>query len=213
MKTSKCYLCLLLTGLLMVTTSLSATSDYENVMSNVLEKLDAAKNVADLQQCRGQFERIMTMYPNDWLPLYYVAYCDIQMVFYPGDIDKQQFLDDAKKKLEQLTDFPGADLSEVNTLWGYYYNSLVTIDPQNGQNYYQKVLESYQTAIQQNPENPRPVCLLAFYKQYLPSFLKSEKEIAEGKEKAKELFAKEKRSVNKPYWGAYFLHMIKVEDK
>jgi len=213
MKTIKCYLCFALFALFTCSGSVYAASEYEKVMGGVLDKLDSAKTIDDLLQCRSQFERISAMYPENWLPVYYVAYSDIQIVFYPGEADKQQLLDDAKTKLEQLADNAGADLSEVNTLWGYYYNALVMLDPQNGQKYYQMVLEYYEKAIRQNPENPRPVCLMAFYKQYLPPFLKSEKEIAEGKAKAKELFDKEERTIQKPYWGANFLEWIKTEDK
>ena len=212
MKTIKCYLCFALIGLF-VSSGNALASDYEKVMGSTLEKLDSAKTIADLQQCRGQFERIVAMFPDQWLPVYYIAYSNIQMTYYPGEVDKPQLLDDAKVKLEQLAKHPDADLSEVNTLWGYYYNAWVMVDPKNGEKYYRNVLESYEKAIGQNPENPRPVCLLAFYKQYLPPFLRSDKDIAEGKEKARELFAKEERTIEKPYWGVQFLEWIQTEKK
>lgn len=213
MKTIKSYLCFVVVCLLAGSGNALASSGYAEVMGGTLGKLDSAKDMADMQQCRGQFERIAAMYPDNWLPTYYVAYCTIQMVFYPGEANKQQLLEDAKTKLEQLSADKKADPSEVNTLWGYYYNALVVLAPQNGQKYYQKVLESYDKAMKQNPENPRPVCLSAFYKQYLPAFLRSDKEIAEGKEKAKELFDKEERTIDKPYWGKGFLEMIKTDNK
>ncbi len=213
MKTIKSYLCFALLSLLSTSLCSSTTSEYKEVMAKVLNQLDTAKDIKDLQQCRSQFERIAAMYPDNWLPVYYIAYSDIQMVFYPGEKDNQKLLDDAKNILVELENDKGADQSEVHTLWGYYYNALVMVDSQNGQKYYQQVMDSYNKAIKLNPENPRPVCLLAFYKQYLPPFLKSEKEIIEGKEKAEELFIKEKRTIEKPYWGSYFLNMIKVEKK
>jgi hypothetical protein len=66
----------------------------------------------------------------------------------------------------------------------------------------------FERMAQMYPDDPRPVCLLAFFKQHLPPFLRNDSEIAEGKEKAKDLFAKETPSADKPYWGVYFLNMI-----
>ncbi len=212
MKTIKFYLCL---AFIVLSTSFGnalENAEFLTVMGNTLAKVDSAQNVNELRRCRNQFERIAQKYRDHWLPVYYIVYCDLQMIYYPGEADKKQLADDAKSFLEKLDKMSEADQSEVHTLWGYYYSALVMVDPQNGQKYYQKVIDSYEKAITLNPENPRPVCLLAFYKQYLPSFLRSDKDIEEGKQKAKELFEKEERTIEKPYWGLNFLDWIKTNN-
>jgi tetratricopeptide (TPR) repeat protein len=200
------YLYLLLVSIFCLPAD-AAGSDYQDALRIALAGLDAAES--DYLTCRNQFERMAQMYPDEWLPVYYTAYCDLQMIYVEqAATNAQSLLDEAKSLLEKLATAPGADPSEVSALWGYYYMAIITLDAANGQRYFQQAIAAYEKAIALNPDNPRPVCLLAFFKQHLPPFLRVDSEIAEGKEKAKALFAKETPSTDKPYWGAYFLNMI-----
>lgn len=185
---------------------------YEKTMNELVVKLYAAPDANTLQQCKNQFERLHSVYPEEWLPLYYLAYSDIQLTDYDrASAQNEKYLEEAKTYLEKLDKDGKADQSEVKTLWGYYFNALTLQNPEvNGQKYYTKVLSSYTEAITLNPENPRPVCLMAMYEQYLPEFLRSGKDTASEKEKARLLFEKETPSIDKPYWGAMFLEWIKV---
>ncbi|MDR1880052.1 MAG: hypothetical protein LBQ78_03895 [Tannerellaceae bacterium] len=210
MKTNFYYFCLLMISLFSLPVN-AAGSGYQDAMRTALTSLDAAAPSQYLS-CRNQFERIAQLYSDEWLPVYYTAYCDLQMIYTKqAAANAQALLEDAKNLLTKLDTFRGADLSETSTLWGYYYMALITLDGANGQKYFAQTVGGYEKAIALNPENPRPVCLLAFFKQFLPAFMRSESEIAEGREKAKALFEKEKPSIEKPYWGAYYVDMIKQQ--
>jgi len=207
MKNLKVLLCVVFSISTLFVTAQSADKQYNVAIEKALNGLDSAKSVQDMQKIRNQFERISNKYTKEWLPLYYVIYCDLQMVYYnpKGEIN-HSILDDAGKRLTQLEKMEDADKSELNTLQGYYYNALIMLDPQvNGQKYFNDVTSNYKNAINQNNKNPRPVFLLAFFEQRLPDFLKSDAVFCEELKKAENLFVEEKKSIHKPYWGKDFL--------
>lgn len=211
MKTFKLYLC---TALLTFTIGLSAqsTSVYEQAMEKTLAKIDSAGNVKDLLSARNQLERISLMYTDEWLPPYYMAYVDIQSVYMGQKSEKA--LENAKTNLDKLSSYAKADKSEVNTLFGYYYMALIMLDPAtNGQKYFNNVNSSFSKALEQNPDNPRAIYLSAFFDQNLPEGLRSGKDFCTEIGKAKELYAKGQKSVDKPYWGEYFLNTIATQCK
>lgn len=211
MKTFKLYLCI---ALFTFTMGLMAQSNpiYEQAMEKALAKVDSAKSVKDLSLARNQFERISQMYADEWLPAYYIAYSDILSVYMGQKNEKA--LENAKTNLDKLSSYAKADKSEVNTLLGYYYMALITLDPAtNGQKYFNNVNSSFSKAIEQNPNNPRAVYLSAFFEQNLPEGLRSGKDFCTEMKRAKELYAKEQKSVQKPYWGEYFLDMISAKCK
>lgn len=184
---------------------------YEKAMISTLAQLDSAQNATQLQQCKNQFERIAQTYSAEWLPVYYVAYCGINSVYYNPKSEKNEaLLIEALQRIETLHGFPQADLSEINTLLGYAYTALVMLKPQaNGQKYATEIIRLYEQAMQENPDNPRPIVLLADFESYLPDFMKSGKNSEEEYAKASVLFEKEKPNIEKPYWGRYFLEIKK----
>lgn len=183
---------------------------YEEYMQLALNKLDSANTVEGLLQAGNQFDRISKNYSSEWLPVYYVAYCDINSVFYdPKSSRNEMVLVKADKAIEDLYAFPNADLSEINTLKAYRLTAMIVINPQvNGQKYSSEVIQLYETAIAQNPENPRPVILLADFERRLPPFIRSDKRNPEEeKAKAALLFEKEEPGIDNPYWGRVFLEI------
>jgi hypothetical protein len=184
---------------------------YEQVMSQVLELLDSAKTADDLINCNSQFERIAGMYPDKWLPVYYMAYTNIQACYYDQKSSKRsKWLDSAKDKIEIMKADKNADKSEVLTLYGYYLNALILENPQdNGQKYSMEVIASYEKAMDLDPENPRPVVLLAMFEQFLPDFMKTKRNPNEELEKARILFEKEAPSIKAPYWGEFYIGYVK----
>jgi len=184
--------------------------EYAQLMSEVLTKLDAAKTANDLMVCRNAFELLSQKHNSQWLPVYYIAYCDIEMVYYDqGGERNTTRLEDAKRYLEKLDKDKSADASEVNTLWGYYYMALITTNPAvNGQRYYNLVYSSLNKALEQNPDNPRPIVLGLFFDNFMPEFLRPKRDIEGESAKAKALFNKEEKGVEMPYWGANYLGYI-----
>lgn len=212
MKTTVLGLCLVV-SLLLSSAGYAAKRDnkYEETMNELVAKLYSAPDVNTIQQCKNQLERVHSVYEEEWMPLYYLAFCDIQMTYYQQGSEKNKgILEEAEKYLKELDKKDNIDKSEVFTLWGYFYNAMTLLNPEvNGQAFYSKVVSSYTKAMELNPENPRPVCLLAMYEQYLPDFLQSGRKAIEEKEKAGLLFEKEQPSIDKPYWGALYLNYIK----
>lgn len=181
---------------------------YDKAMYETLVQLDSAGTIRQLQHCKNRFERIAQRYPDEWLPLYYAAYCGVNSIFYDAQSKQNRaLLDEAGDRIERLFHFPQADLSEINTLKGYYLTAMIVLDPEvNGQKYFSEIIGFYEKAMDENPENPRPVFLLADFERRLPAFVRSgkrdpDKETA----KARLLFEKEQPNIEKPYWGKYFL--------
>lgn len=185
-------------------------TQYEEFMRLALNRLDSANTVEELQQIGNLFERIAKKYSQEWMPAYYVAYCDVNSVFYDLKSSRNEMiLIKANEIIESLYAFPNASQSEVNTLKAYCLTAMIAMNPQvNGQKYSSEVIQLYERAIAQDPENPRPVILLADFERRLPPFIRSDKRNPdEEKVKAALLFEKEEPNIEKPYWGKFFLEI------
>lgn len=217
MKTMKIYAVLVLVSFIFCnfTQQVSAQGGdlYQSSMEKALTKLDEVKSAADLLDCRNLFERIALKFGDKWQPVYYTAYCDIQMVYFDKASDQNSVrLTQAQKELEKLDCISGADKSEVSTLWGYYYNAHIMLNPGNAQTIFGQVVGAYEKALAINPENPRAVILRAFFNQFLPPIVKLKIDTPVEVEKAKNLFVKQEKGIDKPYWGEVFVNYIKTEN-
>ncbi len=184
---------------------------YPSAMEKALAQLDEVKSTADLLECRNRFERIASKFGDKWQPVYYTAYCDIQMVYYDKAAEHNTVrLTHAQQELEKLDRISDADKSEVSTLWGYYYNAQIMLNPANGQTLFGQVVGAYEKALAINPENPRAVILRVFFNQFLPAVVKLKIDTPAEVEKAKSLFEKQEKGVDKPYWGESFVNYIKL---
>lgn len=184
---------------------------YAKAMEETLAQLDTATTVQSLQKCKNAFERIIPISAEEWMPLYYVAYCDIRSAFANPRSDKAVlFLGNSKQSIEKLRENKAANRSEVETLSGLYNMAMITLDPQtNGQAYFGEVIGALRKAQAMNPENPRPRALLVFFNAQLPDFIKEKMNEQEEIETATALFAKEEKSIDQPYWGEEYLRMIR----
>lgn len=183
-------------------------AQYEEFMQQALRRLDSAATVEELQQTGNLFERISKKYSLEWMPAYYVAYCNVNSVFYDAKSSRNEmFLTKAGEIIDALYSYPDATQSEINTLKAYCLTAMITTNPEvNGQKYFSEVIRLYEKAIAQDTENPRPVILLANFEQQLPPFVRPDKRNPdEEKAKAAVLFEKEAPNIEKPYWGKFFL--------
>lgn len=213
MKTLKINL-LLFFSLFIISVSAQSTDDmYTKVMDNAIVVMDTSRTVGSIKKARNQFERIAQKYSDQWLPIYYLAYSDLEMVYLnPKAEDNLALLAEAKDKLNQLKKLTNVNKSELSTLWGYYYSALIVTDPPtNGQKYYNEVISNYKKAIKLDTENPRPVFLLAFFEQNLPPFLQSGKNYCAELKKADQLYDKGQNLTNEIHWGKGFLTMLLVK--
>lgn len=182
----------------------------QKAMETAIDQFDQVKDAADLQVCKNSFERIAASYPERWLPVYYAAYLNTELVYWEMKSEQNtQRLEAAEKYLKQLEGLEEADRSEVATLWGYFTMCRISQNPQTlGQELYQPTVTKFEEAMRLNPANPRPVILLAFFEQNLPPFLQSSRNREEEMKNAEELFNREQKSYSAPYWGKHFLQMI-----
>ena len=188
---------------------------YVKAMEAAIEQFNKVQNAADLQVCKNSFARIAGSYDKQWLPTYYAAYLNTELVYWEMKSDQNSMrLAEAEKYLNRLDQMEDADSSEVENLWGYYYMCRISQDPEAmGQQLFQPTVAKFEKAMTLNPENPRPMILLAFFEQNLPPFLQSKRNRAEEKKKAEELFNKEEKNYSKPFWGKYFLQMINTDSE
>lgn len=202
---------LILFALCSLSASAQSTDEvYTKGMNSAIVQVDTAQTVTSIRKVRNQFDRISQKYFDQWLPLYYAAYCNLEMVFRnPKVSDSQSLLADSKEKISRLEKMKGVNKSELSTLWGYYYNALIATDlATNGEKYYNEVMSNYKKAIELDANNPRPVFLLAFFEKNLPSFLQSGKEYCGELKKSQELYNKEENSLGDIHWGRGFLTML-----
>lgn len=197
----------------LLTISLSAQSTdevYAKGLENAIAKMDTAKTIRSIKQVRNQFDRIAQKYSDQWLPIYYVAYNDLEMIYLnPQSEENLNLLVEAKERLNQLEKLKGVNKSELSTLWGYYYSALIVTDPAtNGAKYYNDVMSNYKKAIELDTSNPRPVFLLAFFEQNLPSFLQSGNDYCGELNKSEALYNEKKNLTSEIHWGKNFLTML-----
>lgn len=191
----------------------SVDAVYEQAMLKTVAKLDSSYTIPLLKQQKNQFDRISSKYTKEWLPVYYSVYCNLQSVYLNPKADNSSvLLEEAKEKLSSLEKYKNVDLSEINTLWGYYYTALISLDPQtNGAKYFGQVMSYYKQAIAENAANPRPVYLLAFFETNLPPFMQQGKDFCGELGKAEDLYKDENSKSVKPHWGKEFLQMLQAK--
>ncbi|MBN2595354.1 MAG: hypothetical protein JXR82_01050 [Marinifilaceae bacterium] len=146
-------------------------SEFYQILGSSLSKLVATQNEADILSVVNEIKRLETIFPEEWLTNYYIAFLDLKVSF-STPIEKQKvLLKEALLKIESLKQNKSANLSEVYTLEGYYYLALIAQNPaQNGQVYYKEVISAYSKAIAYNGKNPRPALLLCLFKNKMAQF-------------------------------------------
>lgn len=182
----------------------SAQTPFEKAMKESLTLLDSAKSTEDMQSVASRFERIAMTETTRWEPLYYAAFVQINMSFREKDGDKKDaILDVAEKNIEKALSLDG-DKSELYALHGFLYQGRIQVSPMRGMTYSQKAAEILNKSIEENPENPRPLFLLAQNIFHTPKMFGGGSENALPKAlEAQELFEKEKgKDGIGPKWGA-----------
>ncbi|WP_461636618.1 hypothetical protein [Labilibaculum euxinus] len=154
-----------------IATNENTKSEFYQILGSSLSKLTTAQNEADLLSVVNEIKRLETIFPDEWLTTYYIAFLDLKASF-SAPIEKQEvLLKEALLTIENLKQNKSANLSEVYTLEGYYYLAIIAQNPaQNGQIYYKEVISAYSKAIAYNGENPRPVLLLTLFKNKMAQF-------------------------------------------
>ncbi len=153
----------------------NSEKEHEQFCNYLGQSLEKVKNTSDINETYAvvnEINRISKLYPTEWLADYYVAYINLSLAFRTNGNVQNKLIEEAKNKIDKLLLNKDAELSEIITLQGYYYYALIAQSPQeNGQKYYKDVVTSYNKAIAINGNNPRPVLLLALFKNRMSKFM------------------------------------------
>ena len=154
---------LLISMLLFVAHSLTANDErYLEVMQKNIHAVYTAETIADLQQSVNTLERIAVAEKSKWEPYYYAAFGYILMATREQDSAKKDlFLDQATAAVDKAKAIKAGE-SEIIALEGFVYMIRVTVDPATrGPQYAGLAMQTFGKAAALNPENPRPLALLA----------------------------------------------------
>ena len=177
---------------------------YIESMKEQIKLMKDSKTQKGFQEAANNFERISTAEPEKWHPLYYTAFCNIQMNFHTQESDKKDtLLDKAQAFIDKALEL-NSDESELFVLQGLLYQAGIQVNPAaRGMTYSMKAGKALNKAIKLNPENPRADYLLGMNMLHTP------KAFGGGPKAACELFtsalqkfkAFEPQNTLTPVWG------------
>ncbi|NBC08552.1 MAG: hypothetical protein GVY26_15285 [Bacteroidetes bacterium] len=197
-------------GLMIALLAYSQDDAYTKAMTHAVSQLKTAEQSRAFEASASAFERISAAAPEEWLPSYYEAYCQIMLASQAMEqeqtdriaahLDKAQAAVDRAKALAPQS-------SEVAALQGYIYTGRIWESPMvNGARYSSSSRESYNKAIELDPENPRGYHLMGMHIFFTPKFFGggAEKALPYLRKAAERFERHEPASELHPSWGDYF---------
>ncbi len=157
--------------MLLATLSTNAQSEkYLAAMKTNMGALDSSfRNPASLLSLANNFERIANAEKNQWLPFYYAAFCQVNYSFMEQDKSKVDAIADKAAALISQADLLQPGNSEISCIKSMIASSRLMVNPM--QRYMEFGPESdkqLETAIAQDPANPRPHFLKGQGLKYTP---------------------------------------------
>lgn len=182
-------------------------SRYTQYMTQTVALLDTARAGATFARASNTFERIAANAPNEWLPAYYHAYCQMMLALDKMESGKPEecgaHLEKAQESLTSAAAL-SANNSEILALQAYVYQGRLWGDPMtNGPIYAPKAQQVLQEAMRIDPANPRPHYLMGQQLLFTPEFYGGGGKAAlPWLEKAEALFeSAQPASALHPRWG------------
>jgi hypothetical protein len=135
---------------------------YIEAMSKSIDAVYKAQSLEDLQNAINTFDRIANAEKTKWEPLYYSAFGYVMMANQEKEsIKKDSYLDLATSSIEKAKTIQENE-SEIIAMEGFIHMIRLTVDPgSRGQKYSTLAMQSFEKALETNPENPRALMLLA----------------------------------------------------
>jgi hypothetical protein len=198
--------------------SLFAQSEkYIGAMKSNIAAFDTSGANADLLPALSNtFERIAVAEKNQWLPYYYAAFAQVTFGFLNQDKSKTDLIADRAELLINKADSLSPGNSEISTIKSMIATCRMLVDPMSRYMKYGQVSgEELESAIKQDPSNPRPYYLKGQNLKYTPEQFgggcrTAKKELSTAVEK----FASFKpASELHPNWGSKRAQMILDECK
>ncbi len=105
--------------------------------------------------CIAELKRIDAMFPDSIQPKYQTALNSLYFsVLNPHAPQTEDLLTETERSIAQMNRMKGSDPSDIFTLTGFLYMVRIVQNPaMNGQRYYRDVMENYEKALKQNPDN------------------------------------------------------------
>lgn len=156
---------------------------FYTVMKPLATQINQTPFTESLHELSNKMERIAAAEPTEWLPSYWVAYCQITESLKEEDGDKKDLiLDKAEKHLNRAAEI-SSNNDEIEFLQAYYSNARMIVNPMTRWMKYGELMEKHlANAKELNPENPRVSLLQAESLYYTP------KMFGGGKKAAKPVF-------------------------
>lgn len=193
---------------------------YTEAMTHAVSQLKTAEQSRAFAASASAFERISAAAPEEWLPAYYEAYCQIMLAteaLEKEDTDKiAAHLDKAQAALDRAKAIAPEE-SEVAALQGYIYTGRIWESPMvNGARYSSSSTSQYNKAIELNPQNPRGYYLMGMHIFFTPKFFGggAEKALPYLQKAAERYEGFEPASRLHPDWGkVYNQHLLERAEK
>jgi tetratricopeptide (TPR) repeat protein len=178
---------------------------YDKIMKAKIEILSNTQTIEGYQQLANEFERISQKEAAEWLPLYYTAFCYVNMGFRSTlTLETKDTYFNKAEALLQKAEKLSANNSEITALMGYAVMGKLSADSANrGQTMSPLAMQLFGRAIQQNPENPRALFLMAQMEYGMAQFFGNTPEKACAMAKQSHLLFEQTTEAGiQPSWGA-----------
>ncbi|MEP7254905.1 MAG: hypothetical protein ABI666_03965 [Ferruginibacter sp.] len=156
--------------ILSATLSFAQSDKYMAVMKSNIAAIDTSfKNPANLLSLANNFERIATAEKNQWLPYYYAAFCQVNYTYMEQDKSKIDAIADKATMLINMADSLMPNNSEISCIKSMIASSHMMVNPmQRYMEYGPESASNIESAMQQDPTNPRPEYLKGQGLKYTP---------------------------------------------
>ena len=139
---------------LMATVSINAQVPMEALIGQSLSKIQQS-DPSTILNCVAELKRIDAMFPDSVQPKYQMA---LQSLVYavsnPRAEQTNNLITETEQTISQMEKMKQADMSDICTLRGFLDMVRIVQNPaQNGQRNYLSVLQNFEKALKQNPEN------------------------------------------------------------
>ncbi len=179
-----------------------AQISYEAGMKSALTEFYTALNTGQYDVAINEFGHLSKAYPDNWLPLYYSILTRTLKSF---QLDTKKAIKESnllEKEYDRLIELE-PDMSETLTLRGLFRTVKLEKDPATyGMVLPSSVIADYNEAIKLNPQNPRPLYLLAqFSMKSAPFYGTDPTRSCPLIEVALQLFSQQQTDGFNPDWG------------
>lgn len=179
------------------------SAKYQKAMETAVATYDTARSAATLQALIGQFSRIAQAEKSLWLPYYYAGMCAMSRANKEPDMARVDGWADQAEGFAHRADSLSVANSEVSCLMATIHFARINVDFMGrGPKYSALGAEALQRAMQQNPNNPRAMVLLAQLRNSAPAGFGGDKPMAcQLATKAVQLYTTEPTTGIEPHWG------------